>query len=114
MNFTTPEKIFNIGDIIFPVDFSGFHVPYDEVPGYSSINEYEEDEVKRMLSNGIGFEVVSEPYLTSCGWMQNEYFIKVKLQGDSKIYCILNSKCLVYDNAYKYNAYIDACAACEY
>lgn len=117
--FTQPDRIFQIGQKIFPVDFSMFHKPEDEIEGYSSLRSWEVDELKKKLENGIPLIVKSIPYkLASMGGFRNEYYIEVSFKDSPEVlYCTGNSKSCVFNNAYQYLEFLrdcEACAMCGY
>jgi len=119
MEFTKEEEIFKIGEKIFPVDFSMFHKPEDEINGYSSLPEYVEDELRDKLEAGIPLIVKSIPYqLRKFGLFEDEYYIEVVFEDSPEtLYSIANTKTNVFKNLWEYIDFVEdcrACAACGY
>lgn len=119
--FTTPIRLFNIGEAIFPIDFSMFHLIEEEDPNREfSIFELDEkkDEVKEKLEKGIPLVVLSAPYqIEKFGWFENEYYIKVMIADTEEVFSIANSRTNVFKNVFKYLEYVydcEACASCGY
>lgn len=114
MRFTKPFKIFNIGDKIFPVDFSLTHKKGEN----TRLEQSEEGRLKEGLEKGIGFIVISMPYqIPNFGWFADEYYIDVKVEGTEDIYTIGNTIVNVFWNAGDYNEFVydcEACASCGY
>lgn len=111
MRFTKEIQLFNIGEKIFPVDFSGFQ--------NVTTNELDicilEDSVKEKLKKGEPLIVISKPYLVNkhCGWFfDNEYFINVKFKDSNEIYSIMNSKTNVFKSHYNYICFLAECEEC--
>lgn len=108
MKATKEIKLFNIGDEIFPVDFSGFL----NVTTYES-DISSEDSVKERLSKGEPLIVMSKPYLVGHrGWFDDEYFINVKFKNSDEIYSIMNRKTNVFKSYYDYICFIADCEEC--
>ena len=108
MQATKEIKLFDIGEEIFPVDFSGFlNVTTDE----SDISS--ENSIKERLRKGEPLIVMSKPYLVvHRGWFDNEYFINVKFKNSDEIYSIMNSKTNVFKSYYDYICFIADCEEC--
>ena len=112
MKFTKEEKIFEIGEKIFPVDFSGFHKVEDEINGHSSLRQYE---LRDKLYSGIPLIVMSIPYQQrKMDWFTDEYFIEVVFEDDPEtIYSTENTDTNVFKTAGEYISYVDDAHACS-
>lgn len=114
--FTTSINQFNIGDAIFPVDFSMFHLIEEETSNVKlSFLELEKkrDEIREKLSKGIPLIVLSAPYrIEKFGWFENEYYIKVMIADTEEVFSIANSKVNVFKNVFKYIEFVNDCEAC--
>lgn len=108
MRFTSNTKLFNIGDEIFPTDFSSFSV----IPDDESDFRDEELSVKAKLDKGNPLIVVSEPYLADRGIFDEEWYINVKFEDSDKIYSIFNSDTNVFSDWYDYICYVVDCEEC--
>lgn len=107
MSFTKEIQLFNIGEEIFPVDFSGFQ---NVTTNESDICFLEIDSIKVRLEKGEPLTVISKPYLVKHrGWFDNEYFINVKFKNSNEIYSIINSKTNVFKLHYDYICFIADC-----
>ena len=108
MKVTKEIQLFNIGEEIFPVDFSGFqNVTTNESDIFSDYS------IKERLKKGEPLIVISKPYLVGHrGWFDDEYFINVKFKNSNEIYSIMNSKTNVFKSHYNYICFIADCEEC--
>ena len=105
IKFTKQDKIYEIGDAIYPTDMSALH--------RKEANSFHDDEyeVRQRLLHGYPLIVVSEPYLKSnIGLFENEYYIDVKFDDSDVVYCIFNSKTNVFT---EYGEMLEFIADCE-
>ena len=110
MQATKEFKLFNIGEEIFPTDFSGFLNVTTYEP---DIRFLETDSIKERLEKGETLIVMSKPYLVGHrGWFDDEYFINVKFKNSDEIYSIMNSKTNVFKSYYDYISFIADCEEC--
>ena len=111
MKFTKSFKIFNIGDKIFPVDFSLVHKKDES----TRLKQEEEWKLKEGLGNDIGFIVISMPYqIPTLNCFADEYYIDVKVEGTEDIYTIGNTIVNVFWTAADYNEFVEDCDACAW
>lgn len=110
MKFTKEIQLFNIGEEIFPVDFSGFQ---NVTTNKLDICYLEINSIKERLEKEEPLIVTSKPYLVEHrGWFDNEYFINVKFKNSDEIYSIMNSKTNVFKSYYDYICFIADCEEC--
>lgn len=108
MKFTKPEKIYEIGEKIFPTDMSALHRK-DGVDMFS----WDSSDVRNKLEDGHPFVVVSEPYEKfNVGWFDHEYYIDVKFKDSDVVYCIFNTKCNVFKDYWKMLEFVSDCEEC--
>lgn len=109
MEFTRATQIFNIGDKIFPVDLSAFHMKSGERDWCG----FKKDEARNKLKNGKPMVVISIPYLIPVnGWFENEYYIDVKFEDSDETYVIFNSNTNVFKNFFTYLGWIEDAEEC--
>lgn len=111
MKFSKKEKIYEIGDAIYPTDMSALH--RKEVDS-CFLDAYDDEyEVLEKLRKGHPLIVVSEPYLKrKIGWFENEYYIDVKFAKSDVVYCIFNSSTNVFTDYWDMLEFIDDCETC--
>ena len=111
MKFTKQDKIYEIGDPIYPTDMSALH--RKEADSCFLDAHDDEYEVREKLRDGHPFIVVSEPYLKrNIGWFENEYYIDVKFDDSDVVYCIFNSKTNVFTDYWEMLEFIEDCETC--
>lgn len=111
MKFTKQEKIYEIGDAIYPTDMSALH--RKEADSCFLDAHDDEYEVREKLRDGHPFIVISEPYLKrNIGWFENEYYIDVKFDDSDVVYCIFNSSTNVFTDYWEMLEFIADCEEC--
>jgi len=111
MEFSKQEKIYEIGDAIYPTDMSALH--RKEVDTCFIDAHDDESDVREKLRDGHPLIVVSEPYLKhKIGWFENEYYIDVKFAKSDVVYCIFNSSTNVFTNYWDMLEFISDCEEC--
>jgi len=112
MKYTKQDKIYEIGEAIYPTDMSSLHRKETD----SCFLDAHDDEYKvrdRMVRDGHPLIVVSEPYLkSSIGWFENEYYIDVKFDDSDVVYCIFNSSTNVFTNYWEMLGFVADCEMC--
>lgn len=111
MKFSKQEKIYEIGDAIYPTSMASLH--RKEVDTSFIDAHDDESNVREKLRDGYPFIVVSEPYLKrNIGWFENEYYIDVKFDDSDVVYCIFNSSTNVFTNYWDMLEFISDCEEC--
>lgn len=111
MEFSKQEKIYEIGDAIYPTDMSALH--RKEVDTCFIDAHDDESDVREKLRDGHPLIVVSEPYLKhKIGWFENEYYIDVKFAKSDVVYCIFNSSTNVFTNYLDMLEFLLDCEEC--
>ena len=108
MKFTKPEKIYEIGEKIFPTDMSALHRKDGML-----CDSFDVSDIRDKIRKGHPFVVVSEPYEKfNVGWFDHEYYIDVKFKDSDVVYCIFNSKCNVFKDYWKMLEFVADCEEC--
>ena len=107
----TLNKIFEIGEKIYPSDFSYFQLKNGETDFFYLKRE----EIKDKLKKGKPLIVNSLPYRREDdkGYLyEGCYFIDVKFEDSEEVYSILNTKTNVFKNYLKYLDWEEDCEMC--
>ena len=108
MKFSTEKKIYKAGEAIFPTDMSSLH----RKDG-AWMSSFDKQEVKRKISSGKPFIVVSEPYYKDeMGWFEPQWYIDVQFECDEVVYTIFNTDTNVFKNYWKYAEFVSDCEEC--
>lgn len=111
MEFSKQEKIYEIGDAIYPTDMSALHRKECDTCFLDAHDD--ESDVREKLLDGYPLIVVSEPYLKrNIGWFENEYYIDVKFAKSDVVYCIFNSSTNVFTDYWDMLGFIADCEEC--
>lgn len=108
MKFTKQEKLYEIGEKIYPTDFSAFHRKDGEY-----VDRFDIDDIRDKIREGNPFVVVSEPYEKfNVGLFDHEYYIDVKFKDSDVVYSIFNSNCNVFKDYWKMIEFVADCEEC--
>jgi ABC-type uncharacterized transport system substrate-binding protein len=108
MKFTKQEKLYEIGEKIFPTDMSALHRKDGML-----CDSFDVSDIRDKIRKGHPFVVVSEPYEKfNVGWFDHEYYIDVKFKDSDVVYCIFNSKCNVFKDYWKMLEFVADCEEC--
>ena len=108
MKFTKQEKLYEIGEKIFPTDMSALHRKDGEY-----VDRFDIDDIRDKIREGNPFVVVSEPYEKfNVGLFDHEYYIDVKFKDSDVVYCIFNSNCNVFKDYWKMIEFVADCEEC--
>ena len=108
MKYTKQEKLYQIGEKIFPTDLSAFHRKDDEY-----VDHFDMDDIRDKIRKGNPFIVVSEPYEKRDIWLfEHEYYIDVKFKDSDVVYCIFNTKTNVFNKYWDMLEFVEDCEQC--